>query len=347
MGKYNSSGYFGGLDYDPFGMLIVGRSFESGSGYRYGFNGKENDDEINGNNNAIDFGARVYDSRLGRWFNTDPMKNKYPNLSPYNFTMNNPILLTDVNGEDVGVTIEGHKITLTSTIYITGYGADISKKEYDLAYAAWSQADKNKSTFTDASGNVWEIEIQMVFEVTDDVAVIDKIKNAGPGSAAENLIEFKGNIRSHADYIDDLVIQDGKYTLVGGKRYVAMNDYADGFTAIHEVLHLYGLIDRYSDMYYDKYDTDGTCLGQTEVESVSHAGYENNAMGTLNYKLENMNLNSTQFSNLGNSILNDRVNHSDGNSFVFSKMPSDVESSDSAVPNTFTKDGITYDDPKQ
>ena len=34
--------------------------------YPSGFNGKENDDEIKGVGNSLDFGARMYDSRLGR-----------------------------------------------------------------------------------------------------------------------------------------------------------------------------------------------------------------------------------------------------------------------------------------
>ena len=71
MNKLSQEGILEELDYSPFGMGMVGRSWEAGSGYRYGFNGKENEDEIAGNNNAIDFGARLYDSRLGRWFSCD------------------------------------------------------------------------------------------------------------------------------------------------------------------------------------------------------------------------------------------------------------------------------------
>ncbi|ATL49399.1 hypothetical protein COR50_20685 [Chitinophaga caeni] len=35
------------VDYYPFGMQIPGRVF-NGGGYRYGFNGKENDNEAKG-----------------------------------------------------------------------------------------------------------------------------------------------------------------------------------------------------------------------------------------------------------------------------------------------------------
>jgi RHS repeat-associated protein len=69
--------------------------------YRYGFNGKEKDDEINGSGNDYDFGARIYDSRLGRWLSLDPLQEKYAGLSPYNFCGNNPIMLIDPDGKKI------------------------------------------------------------------------------------------------------------------------------------------------------------------------------------------------------------------------------------------------------
>jgi len=88
------------LDYDPFGMLTVGRSWSVGSEYRYGFNSAENDDEIAGNNNDLDFGARIYDSRLGRWLSIDPKANIYSSFSPYSFCLNNPVVFVDENGKE-------------------------------------------------------------------------------------------------------------------------------------------------------------------------------------------------------------------------------------------------------
>ncbi len=50
--------------YYPFGMVMPNRNGSSDS-YRYGFNGMEKDDEIKGNGNSYDFGARIYDPRVG------------------------------------------------------------------------------------------------------------------------------------------------------------------------------------------------------------------------------------------------------------------------------------------
>ncbi len=89
------------LNHNPFGMLTPCRNWSAGSEYRFGFNGKESDDETYGEGNAYDFGARIYDPRLGRWLNTDPLEKRHANNSPYLSMGNNPILFIDKEGEDI------------------------------------------------------------------------------------------------------------------------------------------------------------------------------------------------------------------------------------------------------
>ncbi|MBK8484757.1 MAG: hypothetical protein IPL31_10555 [Saprospiraceae bacterium] len=71
-------------DYYPFGMAISGRTNNAGK-YRFGFNGKENDNEVKGNNVQQDYGMRFYDTRVGRFLSVDPKAEKFPYASPYNF----------------------------------------------------------------------------------------------------------------------------------------------------------------------------------------------------------------------------------------------------------------------
>ena len=78
-------------------MLLVGRSWQSI--YKYGFNGYENDREIYGDNLLVDFGARVYDSRLSKFFSIDPYSNALTSISPYSFAANSPMILVDKDGE--------------------------------------------------------------------------------------------------------------------------------------------------------------------------------------------------------------------------------------------------------
>src|ERR1035437_8895962 len=91
-----------------------------GKPYRYGFNGKESDFEVNNiGGSSYDFGARIYDPRLGRWLSVDPLQRKYASLSPYNFTSNNPILFVDKDGRDyvhymVMIKEDGTRITVAT-----------------------------------------------------------------------------------------------------------------------------------------------------------------------------------------------------------------------------------------
>ncbi len=95
---YHTADVVTATDYYPFGMVMPGRKYEPTSGYRYGFNGKEKDNEVKGENNQLDFGNRVYDPRLGHWLSVDPEAKRYPGYSPYNYALNTPISAVDPDG---------------------------------------------------------------------------------------------------------------------------------------------------------------------------------------------------------------------------------------------------------
>jgi RHS repeat-associated protein len=94
-------------DYYPFGMEMPGRRFAASSLYRYGFNGKENDNEVKGEGNEQDYGMRIYDPRLGRFLSVDPLTKDYPSWSPYPFAMNNSISGIDLDGLEYYYSADG------------------------------------------------------------------------------------------------------------------------------------------------------------------------------------------------------------------------------------------------
>ncbi len=82
-------------DYDPWGMILNGRSSNFGfADDKYKFTGKERDTETNYDY----FGARYFDSRIGIWNVIDPLDSQRPGLSPYNYCQNNPLTLIDPTG---------------------------------------------------------------------------------------------------------------------------------------------------------------------------------------------------------------------------------------------------------
>jgi RHS repeat-associated protein len=86
-------------DYYPFGWAMPGRTYTAaGANYKYGFNGKENDNEVKGEGNQQDYGMRIYDPRVGRFLSVDPISKEYPELTPYQFASNSPIDGIDFDG---------------------------------------------------------------------------------------------------------------------------------------------------------------------------------------------------------------------------------------------------------
>ena len=84
-------------DYYPFGLEMASRGF-SDSTYRYGFNGKEKDQEGEFGNTNYDYGFRIYNPGIARFLSVDPLMKSYPMLTPYQFAANSPISGIDQDG---------------------------------------------------------------------------------------------------------------------------------------------------------------------------------------------------------------------------------------------------------
>jgi RHS repeat-associated protein len=96
-------------DYYPGGSLMTERSW-SATEYKFGFNGKESDNEISGNGAVYDYGFRIYDSRLVRFMSVDPLAKSYPWYTPYQFAGNKPIWAVDLDGLEEYFTSDGKLI---------------------------------------------------------------------------------------------------------------------------------------------------------------------------------------------------------------------------------------------
>lgn len=54
------------------------------------------------------FGARYYSPELSVWLSVDPMSDKYPSLSAYNYCELNPVMLVDPDGRSTEVVDNGN-----------------------------------------------------------------------------------------------------------------------------------------------------------------------------------------------------------------------------------------------
>ena len=138
-----------------FGMLQPGRTISTTES-PLGFNGQRMDNEVHNSSGTIyDFGARIYDSRLGRFLSRDPKADEFPWMSPYVFAANNPIKNIDVYGAGpepkgfailVGFPDATAKVNQTNKLLTSIFG----KKELKVHHGGVIIVDENgKTTYFD------------------------------------------------------------------------------------------------------------------------------------------------------------------------------------------------------
>ncbi|AEV99202.1 RHS repeat-associated core domain protein [Niastella koreensis GR20-10] len=95
-------------DYYPFGMISREALPNSGVAYKFGFNGKMNDNDVKGGYGLQqDYGMRIYDGRVGRFLSVDPLTHSYPWYTPYQFAGNSPMANIDLDGGEPKPSTDG------------------------------------------------------------------------------------------------------------------------------------------------------------------------------------------------------------------------------------------------
>ena len=118
-------------------MAMPGRKYEPVSGYRYGFNGKEKDKDMN-SLTAYDYGFRIYNPALGKFLSVDPLTTKYPYYTPYQFAGNKPINSIDLDGLEEYSSYEAYK----------QHKGDKALSTMDGSDGAWLVSDRKNKTET-------------------------------------------------------------------------------------------------------------------------------------------------------------------------------------------------------
>ncbi|MGB0430595.1 MAG: RHS repeat domain-containing protein [Bacteroidia bacterium] len=156
----------------PFnGMFIQKRHHlkkgENRNGYRYGFNGKEQDPEWNGGGNMYDYGFRIYDPRIAKFLSVDPLAPEYPWFSPYHFAGCSPIAHIDLDGLEP-VAPDGPEMTAAINL-VTKFETNDKTKQYFTCVEKTEFVERLKNKLNNPNsldrGGEWLCGVQAVSHI--------------------------------------------------------------------------------------------------------------------------------------------------------------------------------------
>ena len=156
--------------------------------FGHSFTGKEKDSETG----YYYFGTRYYNSDLSIWLSVDPMADKYPSLSPYNYCAWNPMKLVDPNGDTL---VAKDAMSQRDIRSVAGkYSDRITFDKNGVASIDFSGLQgKEKRKMLQHKGvsiisDIIESEKNILYEASDLI-----LATTGDGEKTSSLMKFDGN----------------------------------------------------------------------------------------------------------------------------------------------------------
>ncbi|MBT1706467.1 polymorphic toxin-type HINT domain-containing protein, partial [Chryseosolibacter indicus] len=235
-------------NYYPFGMDQPNRTWNANGKYRYGFNGKEKDDNGEWGSAVYDYGFRIYNPSIGKFLSVDPLTKEYPELTPYQFASNTPIQAIDLDG------LEAKKVFADFAKWF-GYDLSVDQDHADDLKEEIQNQSKNayqrvklevikerletvleaEQTVIDILPGGWSvnatIDQQRGKEVGADVAVnatLEFVPLGKLGKYAAKSLKYSDEIASVVNKFNPCGCFDGKTPILTDSGYVEIKDIGVG-----------------------------------------------------------------------------------------------------------------------
>lgn|GEM_PF-2836729 len=212
--------------YYPFGLTMAGISDKASktnyaqNKYRYNKKELQNQEFSDGTGlEEYDYGARFYDPQIGRWASADPLMEKFISVTPYNYCLNNPVILIDADGmastynwntgqyEDE----KGNVVSWSSVEAEYGIG-DFAQSQNVMIFPV-ANADGSGLIADNKKDNALQIALNAAQSLPEGNVHILQVKNA---QDAANQVESLGV------QISNLFIASHGYGAIGGRAYFAL-----------------------------------------------------------------------------------------------------------------------------
>jgi RHS repeat-associated protein len=217
---------------DAWGYPLEGRTYNADS-MKFKYTGKELDKE-----SLYDyFGARYYDSRIGRWGQTEPLLEKYLSISPYSYAICNPLKYNDINGKDARFSINAKNRTIDIDItlnYTLNGELGLDENQFLVLEQLQKNAQELWTGFFKINGVLYNVTTTVTLQSFKDysTAAYETQQNLGQNTVKNYQIgdKLESNLGIGADAAV-LFLQSGS----------ALNPRDD--SGAHEIGHLLGLPD--------------------------------------------------------------------------------------------------------